>query len=148
MGGMNETWTGQDRRAPEGVLLSVMNHVSEQIEAVERRHEARYVEFDRKITSLTDSVNAWMEREPSAILEGCERMIDEAIPAHPENPEATPSEKRRDHRHAHAKWIANVTEEMARWKRLREKAIDYVVIGGLGVILVAVWSYLSAGPKG
>jgi hypothetical protein len=138
--------TEKDRRQPEGILLTIMNHVSERIEEVEKRHEERYSHLERKITALTDSVNSWMDKEPSSILDQCERMLDECIPTSPDNPDAEPKEKRKEHRQVHAKWMEEIRSEMQRWKRIREKAIDWAVIGGLGIVAVAVWQYVIRGP--
>ena len=142
-----ESWQGDERRAPEGVLIAVMNHVSERIEEVEKRHEERYSNLEEKIISLTNSVNSWADKEPLAIIEKCEKMIDEMIPTHPENPDASLHEKRKEHRQAHSKWIADVTYEMAKWARIREKVYEWAVISGIGLICLAVWKLLLEGPK-
>ena len=143
-----EEWEGPERRAPEGVLIAIMNTVAEQIQHVEERHAQQYKQLDDKITHLAESITAWMDREPGAIVAECEKMIDEAIPSHPDDPSASPAEKRREHRKAHARWIENVAEEMAKWKRIREKITEWAVIGVLSVISLAVWHYLINGPKG
>ena len=88
-----------------------------------------------------------MEKEPVAITEKCEKLIDEAIPTHPENPDATPGEKRKEHRKAHASWIRKVDEEMDEWRKLRQRVREWAVLGVLGVIVIAVWQYLLQGPK-
>jgi uncharacterized protein YdcH (DUF465 family) len=143
-----------DRRRPEGLLLSVMQHVSERIEEVERRHEERYNRLDEKhdklydkIDNLVNSINAWMDHEPGAIVEQCEKIVDEAIPTHKDNPDATPAEKRKEHRRAHAKWIARVESEMDHWARIREKVAEWAVIGALAMIVMAVWQFILKGPK-
>lgn len=137
----------EDRRRPEGLLLSIMSHVSDRIEEVERRHEERYKALDAKITNLTDSINSYIDKEPDAILEKCEEMIDEMVPSHPENTDATPAEKRKEHRRAHARWISRVMKEEDEIGKLWLKVKEVAVIGLLGIIALALWQYLLRGPK-
>lgn len=143
-----------DRRQPEGLLLSIMRHVSDQIEQVERRHEERYARLDEKhdkilvkIDNLVNSINAWMDHEPAAIREQCEEMFDEAIPTAKDNPDATPAEKRKEHRRAHAKWMEHVEFELSKWTSLRQKVAEWAVIGMLTIIIMAVWQFVLKGPK-
>lgn len=144
----------EDRRRPEGLLLSIMSHVSARIEEVEKRHEERYNKMDEKhdllvskIDNLMHSLNAYMTQEPERIIEQCEEMIDEAIPTHKDNPDATPAEKRKEHRRAHAKWIARVETEMDHWSHIRQKVAEWAVIGALAMIVMAVWQFILKGPK-
>ena len=131
-----------------------MSHVSERIEEVEKRHEERYNRLDQKhdivvakIDNLMISLNSYMTQEPERIVERCEVMIDEAIPTHKDNPDATPQEKRKEHRRAHAKWIARVENEMDHWSKIRQKVAEWAVIGALAMIVMAVWQFILKGPK-
>lgn len=107
----------------------------------------------KKITSLTESITSFMSRQESAcgmckdkVIEQCEIIIDEAIPSPPHDPEATPREKRKGHRKAHASLIDQVQREMESWARLREKIREWAVIGALGVVAVSVLQYLLRVP--
>lgn len=100
-----------------------------------------------KIDNLTNSINAWMDKEPAAILEKCEEMFDEAIPTAKDNPDATPMEKRKEHRRAHAKWMQHVETELGKWSSIRAKVAEWAIIGGLSVIVLAVWQFVIKGPK-
>ena len=142
-----QQWTGEERR---GLPIHIINYI-----------DTRMGEFDGKLDGLqhqvhelTMSISSWMEKQDKAhsvcrteVIEVCEKMIDEAIPTHPENPDATASEKRKEHRKAHASWIKRVDEEMDEWKRLRAKVREWAIIGILGMIALAVWQYLLNGPK-
>ena len=123
-----------DRRRPEGLLLSIMSHVSERIEEVEKRHEERYKALDMKISNLTDSINSYIDKEPAAILERCEEMIDELIPTHPENEDASMQE---------TKVMREDDESRELWRKVRE----WGVIGLLGVIALALWQFILKGPQ-
>ena len=101
----------------------------------------------QEVYHLTTSISSWMEKTPASCLEACEKLIDEAIPHHPENPDASPQEKRKEHRAAHSRWIKNVLDEMERWKRIREEAYKWGVIVALGFIGTAVWKLFLEGPK-
>ena len=132
-------WQGEERR---GIPIHILNHIDERLEQHTNRVDGQFTEVRNQIMSLTLSINSWMEKEPDAITERCEILIDEAIPTSPDAPDSTPKEKRREHRHAHAKWMQDVADEMARWKRIREKAIEWAVISGLGIIVIAVVQYV------
>ena len=132
-------WQGEERR---GIPIHILNHIDERLEQHTNRVDTQFSEVRNQIMSLTLSINSWMEKEPDAIVEQCEVLIDEAIPTSPDSPDSTPKEKRREHRHAHAKWMQDVADEMARWKRIREKALEWAVISGLGVVVISVVQYV------
>lgn len=138
----------QDRRRPEGVLLAVMKHVSERIEEVEKRNEHRFSTTDNRIRELQDSIISFIEKTPDALMDRVEIIIDEAIPTSPDNPDATPREKRKEHRKAHAKWIDEVNEEMKSHKRLLEEVKKWALIAVLGFVFAATWAAFLRGPSG
>lgn len=142
-----EDWDGKDRRNPEGLLIAVMNQVSTQVEEVEKRHEERYNILDKKLGNLQQSLDSWLEKEPHSILTKCEQMIDEMIPTHPENQDASLHEKRKEHRQAHSKWIADVHQEMALWRKVREEVTKWAVISALGFAAIAIWKLFLQGPQ-
>lgn len=137
-------WQGDERRS---IPIHILNHIDDRIEEQTDKLDGRISAVQMEVHHLSNSIQAWMAKEPDALLVKCEKLIDEAIPAHPDSPNSSPAEKRHEHRRAHAAWIQNVTEEVARWKRIREKALEWAVVGGLGIILIAVWQYLLKGPQ-
>jgi hypothetical protein len=142
---MAEEWQGEERR---GIPIHILNHIDERLEQHTSRVDNQFVEVRNQVMSLTLSINAWMEKEPESIAERCEKIIDEAIPTSPDNPDSTPKEKRKEHRLAHAKWMQDVADEMARWKRIREKMIEWAVLSGLGIVVIAVLRYaIQEGQK-
>ena len=123
---LNE-WEGEERRA---IPIHILNHI-----------DSKFGELDTKLNNLTLSINSWLEKEPGAILERCENMVDECIPTSPDNPDAEPREKRKEHRHAHAKWMQEIHDEMQRWKDIRKKAIEWAVAAVLsGIVVWVMWS--------
>lgn len=144
------TWDGHERRSIPIEVLNVMEAKLEKHEAVvEEKLNAihkRIDEVSKRIDALITSINSWMQETPDALMDRCERMLDEAIPHHPDNPDASPAEKRHEHRHAHAQWIKRVDEEVRKWESVRQEVVKWAVIGGLSVIAVAVWQYLLKGP--
>lgn len=99
------------------------------------------IRVEAKLDNLITSLNSYMAKEPASIFERCEELIDEAIPTAKDNPDATPAEKRKEHRRAHAKWMQRVEDEMNRWQRMREKVGDWFVYSALGCIVVWIlWS--------
>lgn len=141
---MSEEWKGEERR---GLPLHILKYIDERLEEQYNSFNSRIDTLDERITQLTRSIDSWILKEPAALLEQCEKMVDEAIPHHPENPSATPAEKRHEHRSAHAKWIKRVDEEMQRWKRMREHLLQWAIMGGAGMVLIAVWQYVLKGPQ-
>lgn len=142
---MTTDWEGGERRA---IPIHILNHMDSRLGTHEKAVEDKLDKIDKRITELTTSINSWMEKEPGALLDKCERLIDELVPSHPENPDATPAEKRHAHRTAHARWIKKVDEEMRKWSRVREEVVKWAVIGTIGLVATALWHYLLAGPKG
>lgn len=139
----NDDWDGSERRS---IPIHILNHIDGRISEV--KEDIAHIRDS--IKHLNDSINSWMDKEPGAILEQCEKIVDEAIPVSKDNPDATPHEKRREHRRAHAKWIANVEGEMERWKKMREKVAEWAVISILtALVMWVIWSiqtYLGKPP--
>ena len=121
--------------------MHILKYIDDRVEGAVISTNGQFLELRAQINNLTNSINSWMEKEPDAIAERCEQILDEDIPTSPDNPDSNPQEKRKEHRHAHAKWMQDVADEMNRWKRIREKAIEWLVLGGLGVVIVAVVRY-------
>lgn len=129
------------------IPIHILNYMDARLGAIQAHTDAKIDKLGEKITNLTNSINFWMEKQPAAILERCEEMIDEAIPSSPDDPNASRGVKRREHRQVHIKWMQGVSEEVARWKRIREQIIIWVITGALGIILIALWRYFLDGPK-
>jgi hypothetical protein len=138
-----DKWDGEERR---GLPIHILRYIDERLEEQYNSFSARIDTLDDRFVSMTASLDSWMAKEPAALIEQCEKMVDEAIPHHPEHPDATAREKRHEHRRAHAKWIANVDAEMMRWKRIRENLLQWAIMGGAGMVLIAVWQYVLKGP--
>lgn len=131
-------WNGSERRS---IPIHILNHIDERLEVHAAKVEEQFEALRAQITSLTLSITSWMEKEPESIAVKCEKLIDEALPVHPSNQQATPSEKRHEHRKAHADWINKVDEEVKRWTRIREDVTKWVIAGTLsGVVAWVVWS--------
>jgi hypothetical protein len=141
---MSEEWDGAERR---GLPMHILRYIDERLEEQYAAFSEQMSANNDRIASLTQSLTSWMDKEPAALVEQCEKIVDEAIPHHPDHPDATAREKRHEHRRAHANWIKRVDEEMARWKRLREGVIQWVVLAGVGLSATAVWQYLLKGPN-
>lgn len=146
-----EQWDGSERR---GLPMHILRYIDERMEENYHAFDSRLAAFDDRfeslgdrMASLTQSINSWMEKEPAAIIVQCEKLIDEAIPVHPEYPSATPAEKRHEHRKAHASWIRKVDEEMKRWAVIRQELVKWVILGSMSIVAIAVWQYLLQGPR-
>jgi hypothetical protein len=146
-----ENWDGHERR---GLTLHIISYIdarlSEHSDVVTGKIDA----VQQEVYHLTQSIGSWMEKQSSHCdscrthtLTSCEKLIDEMVPTHPDNPDATPGEKRKEHRKAHASWIKRVEDEMEEWRTIRQRIKEWAVIGGLGVLGIAVWQYLLQGPK-
>ena len=127
--------------------MHILNYIDERVESAVMTTNGQFIELRSQINQLSNSINSWMDHEPDAIAERCEKILDEAIPTSPDNSDASPAEKRKEHRHAHAKWMQDVADEMGRWKRIREKAIEWAVISGLGFVGLAVVHYVLERSK-
>jgi hypothetical protein len=131
-------YPGEERRA---IPSHILKYIDQRVEGSLIITNGQFIELRTQIRELTNSITSWMDKEPDAIAERCEQIMDEAIPTSPDNSDATPAEKRKEHRHAHAKWMQDVADEMNRWKRIREKVIEWGVISGLGFVGLAVVHY-------
>lgn len=140
---MNE-WQGEERRA---IPIHILNHIDSRLSEHADRVENQLGETNRRIQNLTLSINSWMEKEPAALADRLEDIVDEMIPPHPDNKDATKAEKRHEHRKAHASWIKRIEEEMSRWKRLRERVAEWAIVGALAFVVMAVWKLFLEGPK-
>ena len=140
---MAEDWQGEERRS---IPVHILNYIDASQERLQAHTDARFDILTKQVTSLTQSINSWMENEPAALLAKCETIMDEAFPTDAEDDDSTPRDRRKGHRIAHAKWMANVDEEMKQWKELRMKVIQWAVIGALGLTATAIWQYLLKGP--
>ena len=141
---MSEEWKGEERR---GLPVHIINYIDERLRDHADVFNGKLDALQEEVYHLTQSINSWMEKTPEALTVRCEKLIDEAIPTHPDNPDASPIEKRKEHRKAHASWIKRVDEEMEEWRRLRSKLKEWAMIGGVSIIALAVWQYLLNGPK-
>jgi len=141
----DEEGDGEERRA---LPMPILKYIYERLEANNDEIDRKLENIRASIYALNQSINSWMDKQPADLTEKCEKLIDEAIPTHPDNPDATPSEKRKEHRKAHASWIRKVDEEMDEWKKLRQRVKEWGTLGILGLIAVAVWQYLLKGPVG
>lgn len=139
-----DEWDGTERR---GLPLHIINYIDGRLRDHADQFNGKLDSLQQEIYHLTMSINSWMEKSPGALIEHAEKLIDEAIPTHPDNPDATPAEKRKEHRKAHASWIKKVDEEMDEWRTLRKRVREWAVIGALGLIMLAVWQFLLQGPK-
>ena len=141
---MSEEWKGEERR---GLPVHIINYIDERLRDHADIFNGKLDALQEEVYHLTQSINSWMEKTPEALTVRCEKLIDEAIPTHPDNPDASPIEKRKEHRKAHASWIKRVDEEMEEWRRLRSKLKEWAMIGGVSIIALAVWQWLLNGPK-
>ena len=141
---MSEEWKGEERR---GLPIHIINYIDERLRDHADIFNGKLDALQEEVYHLTQSINSWMEKTPEALTVRCEKLIDEAIPTHPDNPDASPIEKRKEHRKAHASWIKRVDEEMEEWRRLRSKLKEWAKIGGVSIIALAVWQWLLNGPK-
>jgi hypothetical protein len=144
-------WEGEERRS---IPIHIINHIDERLESHSMQVEGKLDDVRKEIRVISQSISSWMDKQPfscdgfrKAIIVDCEKIVDEAIPTSPDNPSATASEKRSEHRRAHAKWIEDINDEMRRWKRIREKALEWAVIGSIGIVALAVWQFLLKGPQ-
>ena len=112
-----------------------------------RRLEEKLDRLHTSSIALTQSITVWMAAEPEKLLEKCEEMFDEAIPTAKDNPDATPAEKRKEHRRAHAKWMENVEDELNKWSTIRAKVAEWAIIGAISVVALALWQFILKGPK-
>jgi len=120
-------WEGEERRA---IPIHILNHI-----------DSRFIQLQDQVHNVQLSIGSWMEKEPAVLLEKCELLIDECIPTSPDNTDATPREKRKEHRTAHAKWMQDMHDEVQKWKYIRQEALKWGV-GTLlgGVTLWVVWT--------
>lgn len=144
-------WDGEERR---GLPIHIINYIDARLHDVTDQFNGKIDALSQEVFHLTQSITSFLEKQDAArskcrdsVIESCEKMVDEAIPTHPDNPDATPAEKRREHRKAHASWIRKVDEEMEEWKAIRKRIKEWAVIGATGMILLALWQYLLQGPK-
>lgn len=146
-----QNWTGEERRSlPIHVLNYIDKRLSEHNDILTGKIDA----VQQEVFHLTQSINSFMEKQDDErtrcklrVVEQCEKMIDEAIPHHPDNPQATPSEKRHEHRKAHAKWIDQVNAEIATFKRIKEEVIKWAVVSGCGIVVMATWQWVIKGGQ-
>ena len=144
-------WSGEERR---GLPIHIINYIDARLHSVTDQFNGKIDALSQEIYHLTQSITSFIEKQDEsrhncrvAVIEQCEKIVDEAIPTHPDNPDATPAEKRKEHRKAHASWIRKVDEEMEEWRALRKRVREWAAIGALGLILLALWQYLLNGPK-
>ncbi len=120
-------WEGDERRA---IPIHILNHI-----------DSRFLQLQEQIRNMQLSIGNWMEHEPTLLLEKCEALIDECIPTSPENTDATPREKRKEHRTAHARWMQEMHDEVQKWKAIRQEAIKWAVGAVMsGSVLWVLWS--------
>lgn len=152
---MTPDWQGDERRS---IPVHILNHIDARQEELATRMEGRVsevhgevIEITKELRALRDSIVSYMEKSPTSIIDMCEIMVDEAIPTSVDNPDATPKEKRKEHRTAHTKWMKKVNDEMARWQNIRNKVSDWAIIGVLTAIVYAAWwaltHFFTVNPK-
>ena len=146
-----ENWEGQERRS---LPIHLLNYVDERLRDHADTWNGKLDAMQEEIYHLSKSISAWMEGNDrhraeckTKVIETCEKLIDEAIPTSPDNPDATAQEKRKEHRKAHASWIDKVNKEMEEWRTIRQRIKEWAIVGAAGVVVIAVWQYLLQGPK-
>ena len=58
---MND-WDGKDRRAPEGILLAVMNHVQETLDRHTEMMDKKFGHLNDRVDNLITSINSYMDK--------------------------------------------------------------------------------------
>ena len=144
-------WNGDERR---GLPLHIISYIDTRLSEHTDTFNGRLDALQQEIYHLTQSIESFLDKQCKScetqharIIERCEMLVDEAIPTHPDNPDASPTEKRKEHRKAHASWIKRVDEEMDEWRVIRKRVKEWAILGALGIAALAVWQFLLAGPK-
>lgn len=145
-------WTGEERRGIDGITLKLMAEVRATMEAHEKMEQRQFkvlegevAELSKQIKSLQASVVSFMDKTPDAIVDRIEMLIDEAFPADPDIPDATPSEKRKLHRKYHAKLISTALKEMERQDNLIDKLKAHIAQNAITLIGMALLAYFGLG---
>jgi hypothetical protein len=146
-----DDWHGEERRS---LPIHIINYIDERFRDHADQFNGKLDSVQQEVYHLSQSITSWMDKQEKSCdlcrnttVTTCEKLIDEMVPTHPDNPDATPVEKRKEHRKAHASWIKKVEDEMDEWKLLRQRVREWALVGGLGVLALAVWQYLLNGPK-
>lgn len=139
-----QNWTGEERRS---IPIHVLNYVDTRLQEHADHMEGKIDALHQEFFHMAQSLNSWMEKQPLYIMSECEKLIDESLPVSPDNPDAKPAEKRKEHRVAHARWIKKVMDEMEKWERVRQKLIEWAILGAAGFVAIAIWRMVLEGPK-
>lgn len=143
-------WDGRERRTLNAAEFQLMAETRAKVEHMEKGMTEKIDELKDDVDRLTarvehlcSSVTSYMEKTPDSIVERIEVLLDDAFPADPDMPDATPSEKRKLHRKYHAKLIQHALEAQARNKSVVEKLITWAIQNAVTLILIALWAYFQ-----
>lgn len=147
-----DNWDGEERRGIDGITLKLMAEVRATMEKHEhmeqqqfKRLESEVSDLSKQVKALQASIISFMDKTPNAIVDRIEDLIDEAFPADPDIPDATPSEKRKLHRKYHAKLITAAIKDMERQDSLIDKLKAHVLQNALTLIGMALLAYFGLG---
>lgn len=128
-----DNWKGEERRAPEGVILAVMNHVQETLEHHTERMDKKFDHVDRRIEALITSINSYMAKQDE---------IDSAFLKHMDG-KPDYSGHRNDHevRKNVALWWQGVKDKTL------TKIIEWASVAICGWLFYVIWDAFLKGPK-
>lgn len=125
-------WKGEERRAPEGVIIAVMNHVQETLEAHTQKMDAKFDKVNTRIDSLIQSITSYMNKQ---------EVIENAFL---KNKEGKPDYHGHFYDHEHRKKVYEW------WQGVKEKAvvkvIEWASVTFFAWLLYTLWQAFLKGP--
>jgi len=126
-------WNGEDRRAPEGVIIAVMNHVQETLDRHTAKMDTKFDHVNARIDNLIESISSYMDKQ-----EDIEKAF---LKTHDGRPDFHGHFYDHDHRRQLGIW----------WDGVKDKAItkliEWGVVVTVGWIAINLWDAFLKGHK-
>lgn len=125
-------WDGKDRRAPEGVIIAVMNHVQETLDKHTVKMDEKFSHVNSRLDNLMQSINSYMAKQEDIEV------------AFLKTKDGKPDYHGHFYDHDHRKQVAEW------WGTVKDKAIvklaEWVAVGVAGWIMYTLWEAFLKGP--